>query len=687
MVNDYRHAVSKGDDVAPFFKNLDKKNIRKDSYLRDEHENSINNNGNKYTVNVDKLSKGYDSVYVDGSSLNDDLDYQSIVVESENDHGMFSSSADESEGEHDELNFSATPHHSATNNNNKNNNNNNKLSRLSNVKQWITANSRQDDNYDNDDNTHQKQVQIETNEVSVQTHTKLTVDSGINTRTVLYNNVLHVSISAPGMLLKRFPQLCCSIAFGSKLKKLPLVDSKDFVGFLYSKKLEFEGKYAVQSSDIIEGVMRVGFHPNESEQMFAFCTSPLVELNIRIVDNGILLQDEEKKPAKTTDSIVSLMLDNKDISELAVKSTIDDKDNEMKFNQQCDLTTIRCQINQSVIPFSTDKCVETISLSEFVDDIIRAQRQAQLQRCRSACVETDKKPVYTESDLDMVRDDLASKLQALKCNYDEQIESLLLSAHSVTSGEEGVEGRDLVDMGTSPMLVMHDYGSMIDGSSFSMRASATTVANSTRSLSYNGVNDVTQSKGSPKVIPNGRSSTTTIKGESGGRGGSRRPLKFSQQWGKDLPSNFLTRVCQFQEASQQYHQQLKDRTTISVSRELTKKLKAEKKLSIHCSPKSRTSHQDRVDSDVVDVDSGISIGRDSSSNSSVYARDLYLPAVFMPFKVKRNNDSKTSGRSFLSNMNVYKSNESSTALQKLQLPFVLEKMNNKNRSEVGSGDR
>ena len=672
VVNDYRRAVSKGDDVAPFFKNLDQKNIRRDSNPRGGRGNNHdNNNDKKYTVNIEKLSKGYDSVYVDGSSLNDDLDYQSIVVESENEQGgMFSSSADES-GEHDELKFSATPHHSATNNDNDNN----KLSRLSNVKQWITENSRQD-SYDEDKKTTQRKVEIETKEASVQTHNKSTVDSGINTRTVSYENVLHVSISAPGILFRRFPELSCSVALGSRLTNLSLINSKGFVGFLYSTKLDFEGKYVLQSRDIIEGVIRVGFHPNENAQMFAFSTTQLVELNIKITEDGISSQDEEKK-AK---DFLSMMLKN-DTSELIVKSTVDDKNNEMKFNQQCDSLTIRCQIIQSTIPFTTDRCVETISLNEFVDDIIRTQRHAQLQRCRSACVETEEKPVYTESDLDTVRDDLTSKLQALKCDYDERIESLLLSAaHSVAGGEEGVEGRDFVHMASSPMMMTHDndYGSLMTGPSFTMRASATT--NGTQSLPYNGLDDVA------KKVPNNRS--TTMKGETRGTGGSvgmGKPLKFSQQWGKGLPANFLTRVCQFQEASQQYHQQLKDRTTISVSRELAKKLKAEKKLvatttATHNGVACATSHQnmikDHVDGDViVDIDSGISIDKDCSQGS-VYARDLYLPAVFMPFKVKRNKDGKSSGRSYLNNMNLYKNqnNQSSTALQKLQLPLVLEKL-------------
>ena len=619
VVKDYRQTIASGDDVTPFFKNLslsEKDNDRK-----------------KYTVNVDKLSKGYDSLYVDGSSLNEDLDYQSVVTDSENNQNMFSTEEedDEDDCEEDELKFVATPRSVG----------NNKLSRLSNVKQWITESIRKNSN---DDDTHQQKPQIENKEAFVQTNTKVMIDSGINTRTVSYDNVLNVLIRAPEMLLRRFPDLRCSVALGSKLTKLSLVSggsNKANVGFTYSTKLDFEGKYVLQSRDIIESTLRVGFHPDENEQMIAFSATPLVELKIVLFDCNNFVPAGKKEPKK------AVMYSN-DTKDLIVQSTVDDKDYGLKFNQPCDSTTIRCCINQSPLPFNTDKSVETISLGEFVDDILRAHRHAQLQRCRSACVETDEKPVYTESDLETVRGDLTTKLQELKDNYDEQIESLL-STHSVAVGV-GNEG-EFPNIATSPIDKTMVDGSAGVASSFLEMSTQSSVVAEDDEKQTPSLSTATKTKSNPSAA---------------------KSLKVSAQWGKDLPANFLTRVCKFQEASHQYHQELRTRTTTSVTREITKKLNAEKKLSVVAKTSQNMKNRGEDEGNFK-----------SKDNDSVFARDLYLPAVFMPFKLKKSDKRQVSGRSYLRNIHKQQHHQPPTALQKLQLPFVMAKLNKK--SEVGGG--
>ena len=585
-------------------------------------------------------------MYVDGSSLDEDLDYQSMLGTSEDaDKGMFSSE-DEEGREEEELRF-LSPHSAG----------HNKASRLSNVHLWITENkSRQGSTDDNGEVDNFRKI-VTTSDASVQTTSKVTIDTGINTRTVSYDNLLDVYIRAPGMLLRQFPELCCSVVISGEcdsrqLTRLPLVRDGEFAGFRYTKKLESASKYALQSRDILQSSIRVGFHPVEDEQMVAFLSSPLVELNVELVEDSLASKDggnaknldlkefttessnDNRNPQKNnctlTNEFRAFSINNMDTSELPVKATVNQGE-EFRINQLCDTTTIHCRIVQSVVPFTMDKSVETISLSEFVDDLVRAYRQAQLQRCRSACVETDEKPVYTELDLEAVRCGLTTELRQLKENYEEQIQSLL-DIHSVSINDFDEE-RVFASIATSP--IHPNEGTNMFSSE----------------LHHDSLSDPKSSEQTINNLPASFQNQLSLSANKNNNNSSKK-LKFSKQWGRNLPADFLTRLCQNREASQQYHQELKERTTISVTNELTKKLKAEKKI----------ARPEKIIARNPDNDGG-------EKSSSVFARDLYLPALFMPLKVKKSKQRRFIGRSYLSNINNQQQHQLPlTPLQKIHLP-------------------
>eukprot|EP00111_Clytia_hemisphaerica_P008723 TCONS_00025503-protein len=524
-INDYKECLSKGEGVSHFFNNLE---VSKDE------------SPEKYVVDVEKINNEIDETYFDDDS---NLDYHSMG-ENESFIDNFSSESEE------ELKFSGKQNSSFD------------LTHHSSVHQWIS-----DSTQDHSAGTSipQKQPKPETKECGLQTEKKELSDHSTMTRTITYKNIFNIFIEAPTNLLELYPGMACTVAFNSMLEKVPLLAETKKACFQYEKQLTFDKDFVLHCKEL-EGTLKLGFHADEKKPMVAFLSTSLSDLKISVNSDEMSLIHE---------------------NEIEVLSCID-KGN-FRFNKPCGSVKIFCNVSQTVIPFQQDKSIETISLKDFVENIINTQRRAQLERCRSACVETDEKPVYTEVHLESVRGELTQQLQDLKTNYEEQINTVLLS-HS-----DALETKDFASMATSPIM-MGPYDDLnFEEPSF--------------------------------IVDQNLISANQIPRSSG------KKSKFSQRWDKNLPPNFLKRVGQYQEASLQYHQELKTKTHEQVEKEYKKKLGAEKKLSrIHTQP------------DLISVD-------------SVYAKDLYLPAVFMPFKTKRGQP--VSGRSFLSH-----------PIQKLQLPLL-----------------
>ena len=521
-INDYKECLSKGESVSQFFKGV---------------EEAREKTPEKFVVDVEKINNEIDEMYLDNDS---NLDYNSM---GENDSFIdnFSSESEE------ELKFSGQQNSSFD------------LTQQSSVQQWI-SDSNQD--YSVVNNIPQGQPKPELKEAGLQTEIKEVTNHSTMTRTITYHNILNVIIEVPTDLLELYPEMACTVAFNSTLEKVSLFTENKKACFQYEKQLTFDKDFVLHCKEL-EGTLKLGFHADEKKPMIAFLSTSLSDLNISINSDKMSSMHENK---------------------VEILSCIDEGN--FRFNKPCGSVKIYCNVSQTVIPFQQDKCVETISLKDFVENIIKTQRRAQLERCRSACVETDEKPVYTELHLESVRGELTKQLQDLKTNYEEQINTVLLN-HS-----DALELKDFASMATSPIM-MDLCGDL-------------------------------NFEEPPVSVDQNHISTTSVK-----------KSKFSQRWGKDLPPNFLKRVGQYQEASLQYHQELRTKTNELVEKEYKRKLSAEKKLARGNTNPCLTSGE------------------------SVYAKDLYLPAVFMPFKTKRSQP--VSGRSFLNH-----------PIQKLQLPFLAE---------------
>jgi hypothetical protein len=526
VVCEYQQKTSSGESVAHLFRDVD----------GGKHENP----DKKHTVDVEKLNNELDDLYLSDSNLfNNSFKANSCF-------DRFSTDREE-----EELQFS--PLQGDENEDG-----------LSSVQQWMSRNDIAEADQSMGLLTQQQHyfpIPPDTKDAILQTDAPLTVDKSINTRNISYSNSIVVKIQAPDNLLKRFPNLHCVVAFNSFIQKLSLVREESVKCFKFNCKFEFDSDYILQSEEFKNATLRIGFHPDVDNEMVAFAVVKLNEITVPCV--------REQNKSFVGESKVTML------------AAIDKQ--EFRFNQPCGSFLLYCQIFQAPLPFQVEEGTNTVSLTEFVEDIMSSQRRVQLERCRSACVETDEKPVYTEHDLDVVKGDLTTKLQDLKSNYEEEINQVLL--HHASS----LENKNYSSMATSPVF----------------------------------------------MVPFSNTSSSFQKGDSkefANESNSPKNSQLSQQWGKDLPPDFLTRLNMFKEASQQYHEQLKSKTNEAVKTEIKKKLCAEKKLS-----------------------------RSKKNTYSVYSRDVYLPTVFMPIKTKRNNQ-PIAGRSYLTQKPI-RSN--------LQLPFLI----------------
>ena len=102
------------------------------------------------------------------------------------------------------------------------------------------------------------------------------------------------------------------------------------------------------------------------------------------------------------------------------------------------------------------------------------------------------------------------------------------------------------------------------------------------------------------------------------KSGSPNSRPKSKKYGRGIPDDFFLRLSMFQEASGQYHHSLKKKVKDETERKIMKKIQAE--------------HKDAKD----------------EQQLSLYAKDVYLPALFMPIKQKSGRPFKA--RSYLSNL-------------------------------------
>lgn len=386
-------------------------------------------------------------------------------------------------------------------------------------------------------------------------------DKASTTSHIQYSSILRVKISRP-KCLRKFEDLQCTLALNESVSKIKFSDSDGsysedsaevpagkFSDDEFQYQFSFPDDAIFESDEFKSGMLRVAFQSAENESMVAFCSQMLPEL---------------KLPITCLETFASE-------NELTLLSTINTE--EFKFNQPCGTFHIQCYISQQFVEPFMDRATQTLAITEF----IKALEAERLIRCRSACIETEEKPVYTENDLDSLRNELNTKLEQLQADYEERINTLLLTHNSCLDSNNN-----------------NDKASMESTSPIGQFPTDNAMKHQSYSAGHAG-------KTQPLAKPFAK-------------------LKFSEQWGKGLPEGFLARLGMFNDASQRYHEGLKSKTKQNVDMQITRRLHAEKKL-------SKRQH-----------------------NESVFSRDVYLPAIFMP--IKSRHSTCRSARSYYNPSNV-----------------------------------
>ena len=336
----------------------------------------------------------------------------------------------------------------------------------------------------------------------------------------------------------------------------------EFQEFIFKLPSDFD------SRNPDEVFLKMSVHHENKKTMVAMITLKLSDLML-VEDPGTVSGLKGIKPQPTA---------------YELKSAVNNST--LIFNKPCGEIELMCFYSRVFLPKVVSRGTETLSIEELTDRIIDMRKKEFAKRLKSAGTSMTEKPIYTEDQMKITKDQLKSKLQELKEEYEERLGLMI----SELNKENTDDIREFVNTATSPLFMWSSSGNENDANN-----------DAKNDAFVDSTIDFPKAVKEPVKEPAPKSPKAPKK---------KLRQKTEPVWGENLPTDFYERMEMFQDASQKYHQQLKEKFYEQTNKEIEQQL----------------ASQNRLDK--------------SSNSQDKIPDDICLPALFMPPKTKNIYSSK-----------------------------------------------